>query len=238
MRRWWSEPFAAVVCQAPRSFQVAPNANSAKIPKKTPVNSNQSTPETRTKGFHTSRPKRLAPSLTPFAVEVARTAGRGEDRVRGGLITVGFCVEGAAGRDGVLTGAGLGADAASAAATTVFAAARAPTPRALPNLAGSMGVVYPLESGSGASADDTWSRSSGANPLPEHGIQRRNRACICATNGQSREVIPAMSKFLLMVGGICAAAACLLVFGPRRTPQVDQLAHQLEDAWADHHTSA
>ncbi len=45
-----------------------------------------------------------------------------------------------------------------------------------------------------------------------------------------------MSKFLLMVGGICAAAACFLVLGPNRAPRVDKLAHQLEDAWADHHT--
>lgn len=46
-----------------------------------------------------------------------------------------------------------------------------------------------------------------------------------------------MSKFLLVLGGVCAAAACFLVLGPRRTPRVDELAHQLEDAWADHHTT-
>ena len=46
-----------------------------------------------------------------------------------------------------------------------------------------------------------------------------------------------MSKFLLIVGGACAAAACFLAFGPRRTPRVDELAHRLEDAWADHHTT-
>ncbi|MDP9040258.1 MAG: hypothetical protein M3O02_13475 [Acidobacteriota bacterium] len=45
-----------------------------------------------------------------------------------------------------------------------------------------------------------------------------------------------MSKFLLMFGGICAAAAGFLVFGPTRTPRVDKLAHQLEDAWGSHNT--
>lgn len=41
---------------------------------------------------------------------------------------------------------------------------------------------------------------------------------------------------LLLVGGICAAAAGWLVWGPKRVSQVEDLAHQLEGAWADHHT--
>lgn len=44
-----------------------------------------------------------------------------------------------------------------------------------------------------------------------------------------------MSKLAWMITGFCAAAVCFLAFGDRR-PKVDQLAHQLEDAWADHHT--
>lgn len=45
-----------------------------------------------------------------------------------------------------------------------------------------------------------------------------------------------MSKLAWMLGGLCAAAFCFLVVG-RRTPRVDDLAHQLEHAWADHHTT-
>jgi hypothetical protein len=45
-----------------------------------------------------------------------------------------------------------------------------------------------------------------------------------------------MKKVLLMVGGICAAAAGFLVFGAKRVQPVDELAHRLEAAWADHHT--
>jgi len=45
-----------------------------------------------------------------------------------------------------------------------------------------------------------------------------------------------MKRILLAVGGICAAAAGLLVWGGTRTPKVEDLAHKLEDAWADHHT--
>jgi hypothetical protein len=44
-----------------------------------------------------------------------------------------------------------------------------------------------------------------------------------------------MTKFIWMLGGVCAAAACVLVLGVRR-PRVDEMAHQLESAWADHHT--
>jgi hypothetical protein len=45
-----------------------------------------------------------------------------------------------------------------------------------------------------------------------------------------------MKSFFWTVGGFCAAAAGLLVWGARRTPKVEDLAHKLEDAWADHHT--
>lgn len=46
-----------------------------------------------------------------------------------------------------------------------------------------------------------------------------------------------MKKILLVVGGVCAAAAGFLVFGTKRVaPPVDELAHRLESAWSDHHT--
>jgi hypothetical protein len=45
-----------------------------------------------------------------------------------------------------------------------------------------------------------------------------------------------MKAFLWTVGGICAAAVGILVWGPKRTQAVGELAHRLETAWADHHT--
>ncbi len=45
-----------------------------------------------------------------------------------------------------------------------------------------------------------------------------------------------MKKMVWIVGGLCAAAAGFLVWGPRRAQDVQELAHRLEDAWADHHT--
>lgn len=46
-------------------------------------------------------------------------------------------------------------------------------------------------------------------------------------------------NFLWVVGGLCAAAAGLLVWSPKRGGQpVAELAHQLEDAWSEHHTVA
>jgi hypothetical protein len=46
-----------------------------------------------------------------------------------------------------------------------------------------------------------------------------------------------MKSLILAVGGFCAAAAGLLVWHSKRTPNVEELAHSLEAAWADHHTS-
>lgn len=45
-----------------------------------------------------------------------------------------------------------------------------------------------------------------------------------------------MKNLLLVIGGICAAAAGFIVWGPKRVEPVRELAHQLENAWADHHT--
>jgi hypothetical protein len=47
-----------------------------------------------------------------------------------------------------------------------------------------------------------------------------------------------MKGFLYFTAGLCAAAVGLIVWGPRRTVPVEDLAHRLEDAWADHHTVA
>ena len=46
-----------------------------------------------------------------------------------------------------------------------------------------------------------------------------------------------MKKVLWMVGGLCAAAAGFLVLGRKQQAKpVEDLAHRLEEAWADHHT--
>jgi hypothetical protein len=47
-----------------------------------------------------------------------------------------------------------------------------------------------------------------------------------------------MKKLILLAGGLCAAAAGFLVWNAGRVQPVEEMAHQLEDAWADHHTVA
>lgn len=45
-----------------------------------------------------------------------------------------------------------------------------------------------------------------------------------------------MKKFLFLVGGVAAAAAGFLFWSKKQRAPVDELAHRLEEAWADHHT--
>ncbi len=45
-----------------------------------------------------------------------------------------------------------------------------------------------------------------------------------------------MKRALWMIGAFCAAAAGFLVIGVKRVQPVDEMAHKLESAWADHHT--
>lgn len=45
-----------------------------------------------------------------------------------------------------------------------------------------------------------------------------------------------MKNGFLMIGGLCAAIAALVVVESRRRKPVEELAHKLEVAWADHHT--
>jgi hypothetical protein len=47
-----------------------------------------------------------------------------------------------------------------------------------------------------------------------------------------------MKKAIFLIGGICGAAAGMIVVLSRQPKPVDVLAHQLEEAWADHHTIA
>ena len=45
-----------------------------------------------------------------------------------------------------------------------------------------------------------------------------------------------MNKIVWLAGGMAAAVAGFLVWGSKRTQPVEELAHRLESAWADHHT--
>jgi ribose/xylose/arabinose/galactoside ABC-type transport system permease subunit len=46
-----------------------------------------------------------------------------------------------------------------------------------------------------------------------------------------------MKNFIWTLSGLCAAVAGFLVWSRNRQAQpVEQLAHRLEEAWADHHT--
>ena len=45
-----------------------------------------------------------------------------------------------------------------------------------------------------------------------------------------------MKKAFMVLGGLCAAAATLVVLESKRKRPVEELAHKLEVAWADHHT--
>jgi len=44
-------------------------------------------------------------------------------------------------------------------------------------------------------------------------------------------------KTILWIGGFCGALAAMIVYARREKPIVT-MAHQLEHAWADHHTTA
>ncbi len=53
----------------------------------------------------------------------------------------------------------------------------------------------------------------------------------------NRSGVEQMKKVIWTIGGLCAAAAGFLVLGRKQQAQpVEDLAHRLEEAWADHHT--
>jgi hypothetical protein len=47
-----------------------------------------------------------------------------------------------------------------------------------------------------------------------------------------------MKRIVFVLAGIAAAAACVLITRSRSPRSIDDLAHNLQDAWADHHTVA
>ncbi len=60
-------------------------------------------------------------------------------------------------------------------------------------------------------------------------------SCIQIFQQKGREGLTRVERVLWSVAGFCAAAVCLLIWTPRRKP-IEELAHNLELAWADHHT--
>jgi len=50
------------------------------------------------------------------------------------------------------------------------------------------------------------------------------------------EVGENMKRLVWWVGGMAAATVGFLVWDAKRVQPVEELAHRLEDAWADHHT--
>jgi hypothetical protein len=47
-----------------------------------------------------------------------------------------------------------------------------------------------------------------------------------------------MKNIVWLVSGCCAALAAVVLWESSRPRPVDELAHRLEEAWADHHTVA
>jgi hypothetical protein len=47
-----------------------------------------------------------------------------------------------------------------------------------------------------------------------------------------------MKNLFWLIGGACVAVTGLLIWKGKTPPTVPDLAHKLEDAWADHHTVA
>jgi hypothetical protein len=62
--------------------------------------------------------------------------------------------------------------------------------------------------------------------------QRRSR--LDGASGEEQERI--MKTMIWTIGGICAAVAGAIVLSRRGQQPVVEMAHKLEEAWADHHT--
>ena len=55
-----------------------------------------------------------------------------------------------------------------------------------------------------------------------------------ASVDEEDESTGSLKKWAWLVGGLCAAAAGFLVWGPKRMKPVQDLAHRLEEAWEEH----
>ena len=61
-------------------------------------------------------------------------------------------------------------------------------------------------------------------------VHPRNMASV----DEEDESAGSLKKWTWLVGGLCAAAAGFLVWGPKRVQPVQDLAHRLEEAWEEH----
>jgi|SRR6185437_3033196 hypothetical protein len=113
-----------------------------------------------------------------------------------------------------LLGDGLGVAAASAACISVFAACRAPYPNALPNFTRSIQLVY----------------------VYSPGLLSRNELRTLDIQAPVREISKRMKAMFWVAGAVCGAVAGLMIWNRQRDEPVEDLAHRLESAWADHHT--
>ena len=55
-----------------------------------------------------------------------------------------------------------------------------------------------------------------------------------ASVNEEEESAGGLKKWAWLVGGLCAAAAGFLVWGPKRVRPVQDLAHRIEEAWEEH----
>ena len=113
-------------------------------------------------------------------------------------------------------GVGFGALAASAACISVLAACRVPYPNARPNFTRSIPPVY---------VPPILHLSQNELPLPD--IQ-----------APVKEMSKRMKTMLWVAGAVCGAVAGVMIWNRQRDEPVEDLAHRLEAAWADHNTVA
>ena len=112
----------------------------------------------------------------------------------------------------------MSAFAASIAWIRVFAADLAPEPSTRPNRTVSIPLQFSLQ--------------------PEsHTARFRGRPLTRSLHPKQVKGRKSMNRVLWIVGGICAAAAGVILCQTNRKPAVEELAQKLEGAWADHHTS-
>jgi len=115
---------------------------------------------------------------------------------------------------------GFGAVAASTALASVLAACRAPYPSARPRRTLSIPLSLTPADAIGC-----------PNVSPPACIKLPTTFIVLTADGGGE-----MKKLVFLVGGLCAAAAGFLVWDSKRMQPVEELAHRLEEAWADHHT--
>jgi ABC-type transport system involved in cytochrome c biogenesis permease subunit len=73
--------------------------------------------------------------------------------------------------------------------------------------------------------------------LSRHGFRApQNELRRTAIQGLYKGVNERMKTFFWVAGAVCGAVAGVMIWNRQRGEPVDELAHRLESAWADHHT--